>query len=490
MKKRIAYLPLDERPVNTRYPGMIADIASIELELPPTDLLSQFRTPADQDRLIDWLCAAVPTCSALIVSLEMLGCGGLIASRISTESATAIATRLHILAELKRQHPDLVIYAFTVVTRVPNYDDATEEPVYWADFGTALHQLSRLYDRRERGESVDDEIAEIEAVVPLSIRRDWLTRRLRNHTLNLTALDLLAHDVLDLLVISSDDTTPEGLGTREKSWINWWGALVPGDDSRLLMYPGADEIGCALLARLMLDGETPNFRVDYAIERDSNRIAPFEDGAVSVTVERQIRAVGGQITADESADFVVMVNPPSPIGREYDPVLAAEERAYRLPALVLFVERLAANLAARRRVIVADVAYPNGADPVLIDLLLEHVDLTQLAAYGAWNTAGNTIGTALAQGVASSFARTRTQVEAQERFLTHRFLEDWGYQHLVRQQVREWLEAHYDIHEMTVQNAHVVRQRVTDALADRLAQLPNLRSRWHLAVGSVRFPWS
>lgn len=489
MKKRIAYLPLDERPVNTRFPAMIADIAEAALVLPPDDLLSHFRTPADPDRLLVWLRATTPDCDALIVSLEMLGSGGLIASRTSTEAATLIATRLHALADLKQQHPDLVIYAFTVITRIPNYDDATEEPAYWADFGSALHRLSRLYDRRGRGESVGGEIAEIETAIPPSIRRDWLTRRLRNHTLNLAALDLLAREVFDLLVISSDDTTPEGLGTREKAWIASWGGLVPGDDSRLLMYPGADEIGCVLLARLLLESRIPSFRVDYAIENDKDRIAPFEDGAVSLTVERQIRAVGGEITSDEAADFVVMVNPPSPLGREFDPAFARQERADRTPALALFVDRLVANLAAGRRVIVADVAYPNGADPVLIDLLLEHVDLSQLAAYGAWNTAGNTIGTALAQGVASSFARTQAQIDAQERFLTHRLLEDWGYQHLVRQQVREWMEAHDDMRKMTAQNMHVARQRVADALADCLARLPHLRDRWHLAVGSVRFPW-
>ena len=43
---RIGLIPLDERPANTRYPAMIAAIAGVDLVLPPTDLLSSFRTPA------------------------------------------------------------------------------------------------------------------------------------------------------------------------------------------------------------------------------------------------------------------------------------------------------------------------------------------------------------------------------------------------------------------------------------------------------------
>lgn len=52
---RIALIPLDERPVNTRYPAMIAKIAGAAVCLPPTALLSQHRTPAPSADLAAWL---------------------------------------------------------------------------------------------------------------------------------------------------------------------------------------------------------------------------------------------------------------------------------------------------------------------------------------------------------------------------------------------------------------------------------------------------
>ena len=52
---KIGLFPLDERPVNTRYPRMIAQIAGVELFLPPSEALSHFRSPADQVKLSFWL---------------------------------------------------------------------------------------------------------------------------------------------------------------------------------------------------------------------------------------------------------------------------------------------------------------------------------------------------------------------------------------------------------------------------------------------------
>lgn len=486
--KRIALIPLDERPVNTRYPTLIGQIAGAKVRLPPDALLSYLRQSGDTEGLIAWMDSVASDVDTLIVSLEMIGHGGLIASRITADPASVSALRLDALRRVRRAYPALTIYAFTVIMRIPGYDGAFEEPDYWAHYGASLHQLSTLYDRRERGSESASAVSELEARIPASVRQDWLTRRLRNHALNLMALDLLAHDVLDLLVISSDDTSPDGLGRREKSWIADWGRLALGDDTRLLMYPGADEIGCALVARALLDGQTPRFRVEYAIESDRDRIAPYEDGAVSLTVERQIRVVGGVIT-DADADFVVMVNPPSPLAREYDFRCAESERAYRYEALARFVERIAALIAQNQRVIVVDVAYPNGADPILVDLMIAHVALDRLAAYGAWNTAGNTIGTALAQGIAASLAVAEAERESHERFLTHRFIEDWAYQHHIREEIRDELECETGIRDASRTNAALLPGRIADRLDAHLRRLPGLGERWRIAPGSVRLPW-
>ncbi|GAB4517307.1 MAG: DUF4127 family protein [Anaerolineae bacterium] len=483
---RIALLPLDERPVNTHYPQMIADIAGKTVLLPPAHMLSDLRTPANRDQLVDWLEKEALALDVLIVSVEMLGYGGLIASRTTDDDTETIMHYLDTLSRLKQQHPALTIYAFNVITRISNADNNIEEPLYWDQYGVRLYRYSQWMHRAEAGEpGAEQELDRLRADIPAEYIADFTRRRLRNHTINLHMLELLADGALDLLVLSSDDTSEYGFGTQEKRWLMTWARRLGLDESRLLMYPGADEIGCVLVMRAAV--ETPTrFYVTYAIDEDQERIAPYEDSPVRVTVERQIRAIGGvQVGTLEEADLIVAVNPPSRIGQEYDAELEnfASEQARRAPYIEAFAVQVGAWVEAGRRVVLCDVAYPNGSDPDLIAHLLEGVDLMRLAAYGAWNTAGNTIGTALAQGVAVLNAAPQG-IDAQTRFLMHRFIEDWGYQHVVRQQVRDWLEETTGQRDTSPENQ---AQAIAEIQAQLSALLPQISEDWRITA--VRLPW-
>jgi len=483
---RIGLIALDERPVNTRYPVMIGAVAGVDVLQPPVELRSAYKTPAHCDAIAGWLRQNAAQMDALIVSIETLGYGGLISSRITHESAGTVIARLDVLREVRQARPDLRIYGFNLITRISRSDSDFEEPPYWTQYGNAIYRYSQMFDRVQQGQDVGTELAALKDAIPAEHLRDFARRRLRNHAVNLTVIEMLADDVFDLLVISSDDTSEYGLGSREKRWLNEWLAKLGGDD-RLLLYPGADEVGCALLARALTQ-PPPRFAVHYGIEADRDRVAPFEDGPVSLTVERQIRAVGGELVDGASeADFVVAVNPPSPSEKpffDYDELNV--ERAYREAPLRRFVQQIDGWIRAGRQVIVADVAYPNGSDPVLVDLLREQIDLARLAAYGGWNTAGNTIGTALAQGMAAAQAQNE---DARLRFLLHRLVEDWGYQHVVRQQLHQWLDIQYNTPLIDADNVEAAKAFIEAGLNDRINELPGFAGRWRIAPGSIRLPW-
>ncbi|MBA3943889.1 MAG: DUF4127 family protein [Herpetosiphonaceae bacterium] len=485
----VGLIPLDERPVNTRDPVMIAAIAGVRLSLPPPRLLSMYRQAADCAALGSWLTETAPSLDALIVSCEMLGYGGLVASRISDEPAGTILARLDLLRTLKARHPQLQLLGFNLVTRVSNADHSGEEPAYWARYGTRLYQLSQLMDRQQQGEDVTHDMAHLVAAVPEPYRQDFLHRRARNHIVNLGALQLLAEGVFDLLVLSSDDTSPYGLPSREKRWLAEWGErLALGE--RLLMYPGADEVGCVLVARLlnMQAKRRPRFKPLYAPSEGALNIAPYEDGPVALTVQRQTYAVSGLVTEAES-DFWLAVNAPVARHGEWDPELAEQERVERLPALQALVAEAVQQQQAGQPVIIVDVAYPNGADPTFLELLQAQINLPGLAAYGAWNTAGNTIGTALAQACASQFIANDVQQAAHERFLLHRLVEDWGYQRLVRAELREWLQQQTGSAEPTATNLRQVLARIEARLNQLIGELPGFAGRYHILPGSVRLPW-
>ena len=542
---RIGLIPLDERPANTRYPAMLAAIAGAELALPPAEALSARRRPADCAALARWLAAEAPQLDALIVALEQLGHGGLIAARTSAEPAATILARLEPLRALRLAHPRLTIYGFSVITRVSNANDAVEEPAYWAEYGERLYALSQLLDRRRQGQPVAAELAALEAAIPAAHRRDFVARRLRNHAVNLAALGLLEDATLDLLVLSSDDTSPLGLPSAEKAWIAGWGELlglaadggrwpVDGDaglaadggrwtvdgeavalsgtqhsalstqHSSLLMYPGADEVACVLLARLLnaRAGVAPRVAVRYAPPAAAANVAAYEDGPIQLTVERQLLAAGGRLAEAEAAlstqhsalstppDLWLGVNAPLPRRAEWDSAHAKAERVGRQGALAALVAEASAQLAAGTPVAIADVAYPNGADPALSDALLGGIDLAALAAYGAWNTAGNTLGCVIAHAFVARLITTPGGRAAHMRFLLHRLVEDWGYQQLERAELRSWLRAttgHPD--PQTPEMVATAEARIEARLGAFIARLPGFGETFRITPGSVRLPW-
>jgi len=473
---RVGFVPLDERPVNSRYPRMLAEMAGIQIELPPPELLSRFRQPGDCAGIADWLRQRSASWDALVVSLETLVYGGLVPSRIGGESLATVVQRLSILREIKAQQPELRVYGFSLITRISKNRASVEEPAYWHESGPELYRFSQQHDAYRWGAGAPPRHEGLNR----QHLQDLLRRRARNHCINLATLDLLFDDVFDLLVISSDDTSEYGFGTREKAWLREWTQRYGGDE-RLLMYPGADEVGSALLARALTvaHGWQPRCRLHYAIPADAERIAPFEDGPLRLTVERQLRAVGAvQVAGEQDADLIIAINPPAPSNQDfYNPDYAESDRAYRASALERFAAQIQAWIRAEQPVVVCDVAYPNGSDPVLIEALQRHCDLRHLAAYGAWNTAGNSIGVALAQGIAG---HNNADSAAAQQFLAHRFIEDYAYMHLLR----PGLPAEPTLY--TAEQATALSARIESELNAALAQIPSLRG-WR--VRHVRLPW-
>jgi len=496
----IGLIPLDERPVNTRYPEMIAQIGGATLHLPPREMLSSYRQPARCDELLRWLESMASHLDALIVSFQTLGYGGLIASRTSQEPASIILARLESLGKIKQRFPNLPILGFDLIMRISNANSAGEEPEYWAEEGMLLYEFSQLLDRLEQGHPVGDDLAYLRAELDPKHVQDFIQRRMRNHSVNKEGLQMLIQEDLDLLVLSSDDTSPYGLPASEKRSLHQWAdrlgmsehCACPPEGRCFLMYPGADEVGSALTARVINKsaGYHPTFSAIYGVPGGDQITAPYEDGPVAITLERQATALGGRLIVDDEPDAWVFINPPSPLRTEWEASFAAAEREERQPHLKKMVAQIRQHSEAGEQVIVCDVAYPNGADPVLVELLLQEVDITRLAAYGAWNTAGNTIGAALAQGCAARLASTPEQKAAQQRFLLHRFLEDWGYQQVVRAETRQWLANKVGRNEPDQSTFAETIEFIEAGLIRCQGQLPGLARKYHLAPGSIRLPWN
>jgi hypothetical protein len=500
---KIALIPLDERPVNTRYPKMIGEIAGIEVVLPPDEIRGLIREPADVGEVAEWLRSV--SRSGIVgaaVSCDYLGYGNLINARISDDSAARVISRLGVLEETASEVP---VHAFSLITRVSNADDDVEEPRYWREWGTRYYAYSKLKHREDKDDLDESDraaLADLARALPDGDRADWLRRRLRNHTVNLALMDMAARGRIESLLLTSDDTALYGFPTRERDWLKSWIDLI-GENAaaRVRMHPGADEVGSALVARLANTSlkHKPRVWAHYAIWDDKELIAPYEDRPIRQTVLGQIEACGCEpaLTINE-CDFVLGVVTPSPRRTDYRPQYADTDRADRAEAYAAFLQRLGKWRHLGLPVALADVAYPNGSDPLMTEMLLAAdcpLRAGDLAAYGAWNTAGNTLGVVVAQA-SSALKRDGDPVRsaAQLRFLAHRFVEDYGYQQRVRREARAFAmsrwgreEPRSDSPDEQAEIAAYIEARLSAILSD-LASV-GVGNGLRIAPGSTRLPW-
>lgn len=430
---RIALLPLDERPVNVQLPGDVAAIAGAALVVPPAAILPRYRTPGRAETLAAWLRAQAddPATTHLVVSLDMLCYGGLIPARTSDDDTVTVLQRLDLLREIGAERPDLVISAVSIIMRASDSYSAVEEPEYWAGHGRDLHALGADI-HRDDGEVTIEPLTSM-TDVPAGIVADFARRRLRNHTVNLAAIELHAAGVLDFLALTVDDTAVYSYGSAEQAWLRHWLRLFPGGD-RVLTYPGADEVGAVLVARALAQHAGVMVTVEALCPEPGGmeRVAPFENAPLAEAFTRHVRAAGAVPAAgDGPVDVVVVIHAPDPGRQDQAGSVAPVPDAGA-------VERTAAAVAAAldsgRVVALADVRYSNGADPLLVDELRARGHLAKLAAFGGWNTAGNALGGVVASAVArvvggrTGLAEEQTRVRA----LLRRLLDDYAFQSLVR----------------------------------------------------------
>ncbi|UNK70709.1 DUF4127 family protein [Microbacterium sp. H1-D42] len=429
---RIAVLPPDERPNTAGYAQQIGACCGAEVILPPAPLMPRFREPADRDALAAWLREIDPSADAHVISLDLLVHGGLVPSRLTHDRLGDAIPRLEVLRELSAP-----ISAYQVVTRLPHYDNSSrsrQEPEYWSTHGRKMFALSQAWDRYARGEVETDEVDTALADVPTEFRHDLVLRRLRNHAVNLAALELAAEGTVTDLMLTSDDTAPRGLPAGDRAALSTWNQRL---ETGALLYPGADEVPSVLVARAVASarGITPRIYVCSPDAEGLQRTALYEDAPIDVGIDRQIRALGAErVGSAGDADLVLMVHAPSMEPGDWTGAPITQDST---AASALVAAETIDHIAAGRRVALADVRYANGSDPTLLTMLDEACALSRLEAYGGWNTAGNTVGTTLAAGVSALLDDGETATAARRRFLFAKIIEDGYYLPTLRVQLQQ-----------------------------------------------------
>jgi hypothetical protein len=527
MNPLLALLPLDDRPVNYDYPRYLARIAGYELQLPPREWLGNPWRTSQHSHLVDWLVYEAAHADVLVVALDTLAYGGLIPSRTSNELLESVLERLACLKEVKSHQPNLPIYASSVILRISRDDSSEEEKDYWATYGSRMFRLSYLEHKLALCLATADERVEKENLakeIPREVYDDYLAGRKRNHLVNQAMIDWLEQGVFSYLLLPQDDTAEYGWNIAEAHNLQ---ATIRQKHltGSAITYPGADEIGCLLLASAACHqaGFKPKVFPRYSSIHSPMITTSYEDRPIHELIKAHLSPLNGVLAASpEEADLLLYLNAPAHCQGEaslqwvhwkgldsnqadtpaslqpylsrmmsdskYQHTRDEMDSPERNPEE--FVRAMFVELGRKRPVALADVAFANGSDMALGNLLEHNNESVKLSAYSGWNTAGNTLGTTLSHAVLRLLAKRDAsdpeQTRAHYEFLFLRILDDYYYQTRIRSQLL--LE---DLPSLNLQptmerlpSSHV--NKVEESVCQRLAQSARQLEKLFMDAGVVK----
>ena len=487
----IVMLPVDARPAVREQVCDLVALSGAAASVPAKSALGYFRQPADRDALAEWLRRVAATANGLVLSLDMLVYGGLVPSRFIEGDAASLIVRLVLLREIKSAHPDKPIYAFTATMRLSNNNVNEEEKTYWDVYGERIWRWSFLTDRATVSQTATDQHAAYiaEQAVPENIRMDYLATRKRNFAVTVAALDLVQAGVIDRLILPQDDTAEYGFNIAERRQLQ---SIVTarGLRDKVAIYAGADEVAHTLCARMVHQCSAAavcRFYLSYSDPANVSQLrARYEDRPIVDSLSAQIAAAGGMIVdSPDVADIYLLVHTSGVMQGDW---AMRESLPVQMQTSPTWLTGAKAAMVRGQHVALVDLAYANGGDPVVIDALKDVFDLRELMAYAGWNTASNSIGNLVAQCVLQRVTANAKKQTGQknQRVLCLRLLEDYLYQSVWRQHIRDALSvAGKCEHDMTADELQAfVAAKFIPAANDWL-----VREKFDFRVTHIELPW-
>ena len=419
----IAFVPLDNRPVNDQRPIYQIESAGMKILIPDEHLFAtrldgmsknpNGTTYGDREALLEWMKENEDKCDIFVVSLDQLLSGGLVSSRaLTNEDLTLEYKIVDYLAELSERKP---LYVFDTVMRLAstvNYNGMQMEE--YSDF--------RSYGQKERKTLAGDELT-IENIfegyrfdkngkkisTPLSEEQLKNYHNSRIRKLKLIDRLLRSSDNIKYCYIGVDDSSPnKSIQTNEISYI----MNLIGENGTL--FCGTDELGMMAVSKAYADywNDSAKIKVTYYGGNEDKYADSFDFDTLRVNVEKHINSLGGEVVTDD-ADIELLV-----LTRDcsYD-------------ASVNLITKWKRNEIKGIKTIVIDASNTEHN----FNVLLEDIPLKYTLGYSCWGTAGNAMGISLAMGytrymyLENEPNKTETADEAFAKGLVFAFVKDMSY---------------------------------------------------------------
>ncbi|WP_373244233.1 DUF4127 family protein [Megamonas funiformis] len=418
-KYKLILIPLDTRPPCQKMVVDAGKMAGVQIITPPSEIMDYYTKEGDTKKIQKWLMDNIDKSDGVIVSIDQLLHGGLLASRESGIKQDESQILLKFMRDLKIKAKDKPIYAFNVLPRI------TPPPTLESD-SKKMIKISRLIDEISIFENEDDIklLADLKEDIKQEDLDIYLDLFRRNTALNKELINLAKEGIITKLVIGQDDGEDFGIPNMEKkSLVNYVHSLGISNDV-VMITKGADEVALSLLANFVQKKANyqPKVYVEYNDEKAMRTVMPFMAGSVGSTVEEKlVMANAKKVNSPQEAGLILYVF----IGNDEN------MSTQRQSAL-----KIKKYLEQGKKVVLVDLSKHFSANEVLFPTLLkEDVPINELTSYAGWNTASNSIGTALANAVIykairPTFNTTNDMLAVEYNRLNinyERFLEDYYY---------------------------------------------------------------
>ena len=435
-KTKVLYVPLDDRDCNYEFPYQLSMMTDdMELLRPDRAWMGALKKPADIEKLWDWLFEHARECEYAILSVDTLVYGNIVGSRIHQFSQETCMERMEAFRRLKQMNPALHIHAYNLVARVAAYDSAQEDPDYWEQYGYAIWRYTYLLDKKDQGKTKPEEDQEAEMLkekIPEDIMLDFLRRRRTDRAVNMESVKLTREGIFDILTIPKDDTSEFGYAALDQAEIL---RMVREYSlfNRVFVYPGADEAGSTIFARVfnLKHHYQPAVYVRYSSVRGPYVIPRYEDRPLGESVKWQILSAGGIVSEDPlESDCMLAVNAAGTEQVESSDQLLRNVNSRNntnAEELLRYIAYFHTHYG--KAIGVSDVATSNGCDNDFCDNARLHGTFQLIQAFGGWNTAENTNGVVIAQTMIAAYYHCFQNMEEQEErsdtFLARALICDW-----------------------------------------------------------------
>lgn len=446
----VLLLPLDSRPVCSTLPQKLGQLAGLNVILPPKAYLDNYKTPANKEKLWQWLAYNQKFYSSSLISADILLYGSLLQARQNVATPKQEADLISALANLNTSPSPTQTQAagntakdctiFSVIPRLLVSDELL--PDRWYQY--QLLRYSELADmvRISSSFALTQKLHEVEAKIPAKVLQKYLSQYQQSDRFNTSLLNLADTHTNLQLVFGQDDAAPIGLPHASASRLQ---ALIRSHSlqKKAQLTYGADEIASLLIAKAYLQQAQwqPHIYLKFGTLQTEEKQMPYMAVSTGTAVRNQLQLIGARLAAtEEEADIILYIHCGD------DNSLPTQREAEQLN------KWLTTPAAQAKKIALVDLSANFEADEMLLPLLLkENVPVNKLAAYAGWNTFSNSSGTAIAQAVIFTGRLHQLQQEhADEKqlaafyadnlnFTIERMLEDYYYQKLLHPGLRTTL---------------------------------------------------